>query len=255
MLILALRNLSRNRRRTGIVLAAICFGVIALLLTGGFTEWIFWGMREGAIHSRLGHIQVTRPDYFTLGSADPFAYLLPEDLDEAELVNGLNCVQVITPRLAFNGLISYGEVTIGFTGEGVNPEKESLVSQHLIIAQGKNLSSDAPTGVLLGAGLARNLGVGLGDTVAILATTAGGGLNGVELTVRGLFQSASKVFDDAALRIPIDTARNLLRVSGSHSWVLLLNDTGKTAEVLKNLQDKIPGVKDTVGVHPMVCTG
>lgn len=240
MFILALRNLVRHKRRTGVVLAAIGFGVIALLLAGGFTEWIFWGMREGAIHSRLGHIQVTRPDYFTLGSADPFAYLLPDDLDEAELVDGLSYVQVVTPRLAFNGLVSHGEVTIGFTGEGVNPEKEALVSQHLIIAQGGDLAPDTPMSVLMGAGLADNLGVTVGDMIALLVTTRGGGLNGVELTVRGLFQSASKAFDDVALRIPIDTARTLLRVNGAHSWVLLLDDTGKTGAVLRNLQDRYP---------------
>lgn len=233
-----MRNLFRHRRRTGVVLMAVCFGVIALLLAGGFIEWIFWGMREGAIHSRLGHIQVTRPDYFTLGSADPFAYLLPDDLNEAELVSGLPEVQVVTPRLAFNGLVSHGEVTIGFVGEGVNPEKEALVSQHLIIEQGDGLAPDMPMIVLMGAGLADNLGVAVGDTVALLVTTKGGGLNGVEVTVRGLFQSASKEFDDVALRIPIDTARNLLRVSGAHSWVLLLDDTGNTGAVLRNLQNR-----------------
>lgn len=240
MFTLALRNLFRHRRRTGIVLAAISFSVIALLLAGGFVEWIFWGMREGAIHSRLGHIQVTRPDYFTLGSSDPFAYLLQEDIDEAEFVSGLPDVRVVSPRLAFNGLVSYGDVTIGFTGEGVNPEKEALVSQHLIIAQGEDLKSDEPNGVLLGAGLADNLGVGIGDTVALLSTTSGGGLNGVELAVTGLFHSASKAFDDAALRIPIDTARNLLRISGSHSLVFLLRDTNRTDVVLQSLKDRYP---------------
>ena len=39
-------------------------------------------MRESTIQSRLGHIQVTRPGYFQTGSADPFAFLLPEELLE-----------------------------------------------------------------------------------------------------------------------------------------------------------------------------
>ena len=82
MMHLVLRNLSRHRKRTAIALATISFGVIALLLAGGFIEWIFWGMRESTIQSRLGHIQVTRPDYFQAGSADPFAYLLPDQLLE-----------------------------------------------------------------------------------------------------------------------------------------------------------------------------
>ena len=82
MMYLALRNLLRHRKRATIALATISFGVIALLLAGGFIEWIFWAMRESTIQSRLGHIQVTRPDYFEAGSADPFAFLLPQSLLE-----------------------------------------------------------------------------------------------------------------------------------------------------------------------------
>jgi putative ABC transport system permease protein len=240
MIRLAARNLSRHRGRSAIALSAVVFGVIALLLAGGFLEWIYWGMREGAIHSRLGHIQVTRPNYFAAGSADPFAFLLPDELNVGQLASDLPEIKVATPRLSFSGLISHDDVTIGFLGEGVDPEKEALVSQHMTIADGHNLSSADPTGMLLGAGLAENLGVGVGDKVALLATTSSGGLNGVEGTVRGLFHSASKAFDDSVLRLPIETARKLLRVTGAHSWVLLLEKTEQTDHVLQILRSKYP---------------
>ena len=80
----------------------------------------------------------------------------------------------------------------------------------------------------------------LGDTVSILATTASGGLNGVEGTVRGVFQSASKEFDDVALRMPLDLARQLLRTKGVQTMVILLNKTEDTERVLRQLQSKYP---------------
>jgi putative ABC transport system permease protein len=240
MMQLALRNLFRHRKRTAIALATISFGVIALLLAGGFIEWIFWGMRESTIQSRLGHIQVTRPDYFQAGSADPFAYLLPDELLEQVNLEAEPEVEVVSPRLALTGLISHGEVTIGFIGEGVDAEKDVALSKYLKVIEGEGLDSGDPNGLFLGGGLARNLGVTVGDTVALLATSASGGLNGVEGTVRGLFRSASKEFDDTALRVPIDVARQLLRVSGVHSWVLLLNQTDHTDDVLQQLQLQYP---------------
>jgi putative ABC transport system permease protein len=94
--------------------------------------------------------------------------------------------------------------------------------------------------LFLGGGLARNLGVSLGDTVSILATTASGGLNGVEGTVRGLFQSATKEFDDVALRLPIGLAGQLLRTTGAHTWVLLLDETDHTDHVLQQLRGQFP---------------
>lgn len=240
MIGLALRNLFRHRKRTAIALGAISFGVIALLLAGGFIEWIFWGMREGAIQSRLGHIQMTRPDYLEAGSSDPFAYLLPNQIEGEVDFESIPEVRVVSKRLNFNGLVSHGAVTVGFIGEGVEPEKEAELSKILLIVAGEGLSSDDPNGLLLGKGLADNLGVTVGDAVVLLANTAQGGLNGVDGTVRGLFQTAAKAFDDAAMRLPIDTARQLLRVSGSHAWVMLLDKTEHTGNVLKQLQFRYP---------------
>jgi putative ABC transport system permease protein len=244
MISLALRNLFRHKKRTAIALGAISFGVIAMLLAGGFTEWIFWGMREGAIQSRLGHIQMTRPGYLEAGSADPFAYLLPDQLDDEIKLEDVREVRIVSKRLNFSGLISHDNVTVGFIGEGVEPEKDAELSKLLLIVAGQGLSSDDPNGLLLGKGLADTLGVTVGDAVVLLATTASGGLNGVDGTVRGLFQTATKAFDDAALRLPIDTAKQLLRVSGSHTWVILLDKTEHTGKVMQELQSRYP-VADT----------
>jgi putative ABC transport system permease protein len=237
---LALRNIFRHWRRTATALAVIGFGVIALLLASGFIEWIFWAMREGVIQQRTGHIQVTRPGYLTAGSADPFAYLLPDELGDQLDLEAVPEIQVISQRVVFNGLISHGDITIGFTGEGVDPEKDAKLSERLIIAAGKRLDAGDAQGMLLGKGLADNLGVGIGDTVVLLATPSSGGLNGVEGTVRGLFQSGSKAFDDAALRLPISLARQLLRVSGTHTWAILLDNTEHTEPVLQQLQQRYP---------------
>lgn len=240
MIKLALRNLFRHRKRTTIALATICIGVICLLLAGGFIEWIFWGMRESTIQSRLGHIQVTRPDYFQTGSADPFAFLLSqEQLEETDL-RVIPQISAVSPRLAFTGLISRGDVTIGFIGEGVDPDRDADLSQYLTVMSGSGLDAHDPDGLLLGGGLARNLGVGPGDAVTLLVRTESGGINGVEGEVLGTFQSASKEFDDAALRMPLQLAQKLMRTTGTHSWVLLLDNTEDTRQILDGLRERYP---------------
>ena len=250
MIKLALRNLLRHRRRTVITLTAIGFGVIALLLVGGFIEWAFWGMREGVIQSRLGHIQMTRSGYFESGSADPFSYLLSEELEEQIELESFKEIEVVSRRLAVAGLISHDDLTVGFIGEGVDPEKDADLSKHLFIITGKSLATDDPNGVLLGGGLADNLGVTVGDTVVLLVTPESGGLNGIECTVRGLFHTASKEFDDVALRLPLDSARQLLRTSGSHTWVMLLDETERTDAVLQQLRTQYQGVENQVQFTP-----
>jgi len=75
--------------------------------------------------------------------------------------------------------------------------------------------------------------------VVLLANTRAGGINAVECTVLGLFSTVSKAYDDSALQMPIATARELLRVSGSHVWVLLLEKTEDTQAVLASLRSSL----------------
>jgi putative ABC transport system permease protein len=237
---LAFRNILRQRRRSAIALAAISFSVIALILVSGFIEWIFWAMREATIKTQLGHIQIVRPGYHDAGKADPYAFLLPDTVPELEPPDK-HRIKAVAPRLSFGGLISHGDATLSFIGDGVDPREQAAFELNAQLSAGRNLSADDPNGIVMGKGLARNLGVSIGDRVVLLTNTVTGGVNAIEVTVRGLFTTATKAYDDAALRLPIQTARQLLRTKGSHAWVILLNDTAQTDTVLKELQTKLGG--------------
>ena len=54
--------------------------------------------------------------------------------------------------------------------------------------------------------------------------------------MRGLFATGTKAFDDIVLRMPIDMARQLLRVTGEHVLVMLLDKTEHTDRVLLRLR-------------------
>jgi len=247
---LALRNLLRNRRRSLIALGALVFGVVALVLAGGFIEWIFWAMRESTIESRLGHIQVVRAGYFQAGAADPFSHLLADGTPEEAAIRQAPHVKAFAPRLQFAGLASFGDNTVSFIGEGVDPEAEKGISKQLHVNRGDDLAADDPSGVTLGTGLARNLGAAVGDRIVLLTTTATGGVNAIEVVVRGLFFTSTKAFDDTVLRVPIEAARKLLRTDGAHAWVLLLDDTTRTAGVLSDLRARFPKAKTGLELAP-----
>lgn len=236
---LAVRNLYRQRRRALLALTILCGGVVAFLLAGGFIHWIFQDMRESTIHSQLGHIQVTRPGYFREGLGDPYNYLLPSDMSVVENAIGPGA-RTVAPRLAFSGLLSKDEATVSFVGEGIDPAKEAPITRAITIVDGQDLTASPPDSVLLGEGLAANLDAAPGDRVVLLATTASGGVNAVELTVAGLFATITKEYDDTVLRAPIEVARKLMRVEGATSWVVLLNETDQTERVTQALRAQLP---------------
>lgn len=231
---LALRNILRQRRRSLIALAAIGFGIVSMMLAAGFIEWIFWANREGVTVNQLGHIQVTRPGYQDGGKADPFAFLLPETSDALQTIRSTPEVQSVSPRLSFNGLISHSDSTLSFIGEGIDTKLDPS-SQKLAVVDGSLLSVEDPKGVLLGTGLAANLGVKAGDSIVLLANTPSGGINAVECHVRGLVSTSMKAFDDVLLRVDIKLARELLRTPGAHTWVVTLGATDLTEKVVRQL--------------------
>lgn len=231
-LLLPFRNLFRQRTRAMIAVSAICTGVIALLLFWGFMEWTLWAIRETTIQFRTGHVQIMRSGYIERGVADPFAYLLPNEVSLMSQLEQHAAVKAIAPRLIFSGLISYGETTVAFVGEGIDPARERKFSRYSTIKAGKELEPDDVNSILLGQGLAASLAVKPGDSVILLANTGSGGINAVEARVSGLFTTASKSFDDLALRMPLALGQQLLRVSGAHKWIIMLEETDGTQAFL-----------------------
>jgi putative ABC transport system permease protein len=248
--LIAARNLIRNRRRALIALLTVAAGVISMVLADGFAQWIFWAMREGTIQSQLGHIQVVRPGYLKAGAADPFAFILPDSLNQRAAIEKMPGVKLVAPRLTVNGLISHGETTVSFLADGVDPAKEAELSKAFRIVDGKDLPGSKAKEVILGRGLARNLGVIPGDTVALLASPSSGGVNAIEATVAGIFITGSQAYDDSALRLPLGLGQSLLRVNGAHTWLVLLEETERTDHYLDLFRKTYPTQANTLEFVP-----
>ena len=241
---LAVRNVFRNKVRSLITLAAIAFGCISLIAAGGFFEDTFLQMREGVIHSHLGHIQVYKKGYLEKGSARPFDYMIKNPDEIKKLISSIEHVKFVTPRITFSGLMSTGENTVSVIGQGVNPEGEQAISvietvkganTGVAIESGENLSQSDMYDVIVGRGLAKAMGSKVGDFIIMVCNTMGGALNAMDMKVKGVFFTASKEFDDRAVRMPIAAAQTLLRTDEVQTLVVLVDKTENTDRVKKQL--------------------
>ncbi|HRQ48781.1 MAG TPA: FtsX-like permease family protein, partial [Rhodocyclaceae bacterium] len=76
------------------------------------------------------------------------------------------------------------------------------------------------------------------------------GISAVEATVVGFFESIAQAYDDAALRIPIELARELMRTDGEHLRLVFLDDTDAVPVALERLRQALPA--DTYQVVPWI---
>jgi len=237
---LAARNVLRHKTRTALTLGAIVLGVVGLILTGGFVEDIFTQLREATIHSQLGHLQIYKAGYYTLGRRAPYQYMIQDPQKKITEFHALPHVVDVMPRVNFSGLLNNGRTSFPIIGEGVDPGKEAKLSNYIIVKEGRQLAAKDAYGIILGRGVATALKLRPGDSVTLLLNTPEGALNTLDFQVTGIFQTFSKEYDDRAVRIPISTASELLSTRAIHSLVFALDSSQATDDVATLLRQQLP---------------
>ena len=84
---------------------------------------------------------------------------------------------------------------------------------------------------LVGTGVARSMSVKVGDGLTILAVTADGALNGIDVQIVGIVNTGFKDLDDRYLRITLPSAQRLLQTDRVTNLVVGLDETENTDAV------------------------
>jgi len=238
---LAFRNIVRQRLRTAMTLAAIVFGVMALILSGGFVYDVYHQLGEALIHSQSGHIQVAKEGFQERGARSPERYVIEDSEGLRGLLAARPGVEDVMARVNFSGLINNGRSDWAIVGQGVEADKEAVLGSQLKITAGRQLGAADRYGVLLGQGVAQALKLEPGDYVTLLANTLDGALNSLELEVVGVFQSFSADFDLRAVSISLEAAQELLGTAGVNTFVISLRETPLTESTAEALRSGLAG--------------
>lgn len=238
---LALRNIFRQRVRSVVTLAAIVFGVVGLILSGGFVQDIFVQLGEAIIQSETGHVQVFREGFREKGSRQPDRYLIDDPGPVAARIAASPLVRDVSSRLSFSGLLNNGRRDLAIVGEGVEPDKEARLGSFLKMVAGRTLADSDDFGAIIGQGVAQSLALQVGDQVTLLVNTTDGALNTVDVEIVGIFQSFSRDFDARAVRIPLAAAQELLATPGANQLVVSLHRTADTDDALAAIQAQLGG--------------
>ena len=253
-LLLAFRNVFRNKRRTLMTLLVVSGGVAGLLLAGGFFSFMFSGLREGTIRNGLGHLQIYSARYFERDETR----VLENGLDDCERVTAIIAstphVRGVAPRIEFYGMASNGLKSSVYMASAVDPAKEKGLGFAPGISAGRNLEDKPASGneALLGAGLARSLNVKPGDGLTLLAVTADGALNGIDVDVVGIVTTGFKEMDDRLLKITLPAAQRLLQSRRVTNLVIGLDSTDNTDRVYAAMRPRLAGLGQQVAIKKWI---
>jgi putative ABC transport system permease protein len=235
---LAYRNILRHGGRTATTLAAITFGVAALVVSQGFVKDIFVQLAEAVVHSQTGHIQLARHGYFAHGAHRPLQFLLQDPEGDKAAVRTLDGVRDVMARLDFSGLLNNGRTDLAVLAEGVEPAKEAALGTFVHLLSGRRLAAGDRYHAVVGHGVAQALNLTPGDNLTLVVSTAEGAMNSIDLQLVGVFQSFSKEYDNRAVQLPLSAAQELLATSGANVLVVSLRDTSDTERVAEVLRQR-----------------
>jgi putative ABC transport system permease protein len=122
---MAWRNLWRNKRRSLITVASVFFAVFFALIMRSLQLGTYDHMFRNVIESYTGYIQIQNEDFWDNKIVDnTFSYTPALE----ETVLGSRNVSATVPRFESFALASSGSLTKGVLVMGIDPEKETLLS-------------------------------------------------------------------------------------------------------------------------------
>src|SRR5512143_1211412 len=201
---LALRGLSRNRRRSMMTLLAIAFGFSAIVLFAGYTHNVYDGLSRQSINGEmLGHLTLSKRGMRKEGKLDPERYLLTANEVDAitKLLKDEPHVVMVSPRLAMSGLVSNGRASTIFIAEGIEPAAMETLQKDVLTEQEKKsgmfnklkkqLDPAHADVVELSEGLLEMLHLHEGGQAAVLVNTLTGQANAADIKVGHSFNTGN----------------------------------------------------------------
>lgn len=209
---LGLRNLRRNRWRSALTLAAVAVAVGVMVWSIGLYEGWIQQMVQGTTSVKSLQAQIHTAGYIE----SPRVYR-SFAMDSSDLRRILNTpgVQAISPRVELAGLIGNEERSQVAQFLGVRPENEAAATPIKdAITEGRWLSDSppaypAPREVVLGAGIAKQLQVGVGAELVVFLEAADGSLGNELLQVVGIVQTQNTEIDRSTAYMHIQDAQYL----------------------------------------------
>lgn len=182
---IALRNVERHRRRSLITAIVLTVGIAVFIMFQSMLAGMDRVTIDASIDYDTGSISVRSKDYDAHATSQPLEFGLPHpDQTMAGLAPLLPSGSALTPRTRFYAQVSNWTDETSALATAVDPATDSGVFKTAGKVMGDGWG--APGKTVLGADLAKDLGLKTGDSVVVTAALPDGTLNAVELEVGGI---------------------------------------------------------------------
>lgn len=256
-IILAWRNIWRNKRRSIITIVSITFAVLLACIMRSMQLGSYERMIENAARFYTGYIQVHQNGFWDDKVIDNvFEY----DDDLIATIENAEGVEVAVPRVESFALAAYGTKTKGAMILGVVPEKEDLLTKVKDkIVEGTYFGDDDKS-VLIGQGLSEYLNIGIGDTLVLISQGYHGANAAGIYPVIGIMKFPGPEQNNQTVYLPLKEAQWFYSLENQLTSIALVIDKAShvnriVAEISENVDTELLEVMGWEALMPDLVQG
>lgn len=241
LLRLAWRNLWRHKRRTWLTASAIAFVTVLMVFLITLQLGSYDLMVDSSLRIFTGQMQVQREGYLDkpqIRTIIPDALTLAQRLRQNPALDGVGIVvRAQSFALAASGTRSFGVQVVG-----TEPEFEAHVSTIPgLIKSGRYLSTVSAQEAVLGAALAKNLNIKVGDELTLLGSALDGSVAATIVPVVGIFESGMRDLDRVLVEMPLRTFQDVFGMGqGAHAIAMLAPDIKQLPLLQREVDRELP---------------
>ena len=243
LVFIAWRNVWRNRRRTWLTIGGIAFAVWLLIFGRSMQEGTFGTMIDNGARLLTGHVQVQHPSY----EEDPRVDHTFSATGALAIIRAQPEVEFASVRTQAFALVSGSDRSFGAQILGVETDVEGQWSGLVgMLAEGRYPNGAGE--VLIGATLARNLALNLGDEMVVLGTAKRGGVAALAAEVVGIFDAAQPEFNRSLVVVDIDDFRSAwhMQPEEAHAIVVIADSVLASERLAPRLRSLLSSPTQTV---------
>lgn len=233
ILMLALRNLGRNKRRSFFSSLALSIGVALLFLITGFLNGEMESAIRQSINLQTGHVQVQSLNYDPARTSLKWEDLIKDPFSVSSSIQNDSRVLSATPKLLLTGVVNQGEETASVRIVGLEPNAEANNFYKNGLLDGEYIKDDDRSGIMIGQPLADRFGLKPGSSMHLLVNNSEGSITEQTFEVRGIYTTGVLAFDRVNILMPIAKAQSIGGAEGYASYIFVLLNDIKDTETVK----------------------
>jgi putative ABC transport system permease protein len=231
---LAWKNIWRRKARTIISISSLWFTITIIIFSKSMMDGTYGMMIENTINRFVSYIQIHDVDW---SKEKTISNSMTWNKTQSQILNKSQDIIAFSPRIITVGLLGFGDQTRGIQIVGIDPVKESNVTNFIDkVTKGEFFKQDTSSYCVIGEKLANKMKVTIGDTLVVMSFDRYGSISAILSPISGIIMVADPKMDEFSIFISLEKAKELTSLYNHISEVAIKVDESDYESVLNDLQ-------------------